>query len=274
MEQQQSKFELGKKQEEIDNLNKITELQKRIAFVLLISIFAVSILLFILYRSNKKIKKTNEIISKQKVLVEQRENEKSLLLRELNHRVKNNLQMVASLLNLNARQLKGHPAAEALLASKLRVEALTLIHQKLYRDDVDTKVDIRDYIEELSRNLVQNFGQEFELQLHLQSILINIDRAVPLGLIINELVTNSLKYGKNGNTHPMLKITSACHPESISITIHDNGSGLPQDINLETATSFGLKLVNSLAKQLNGELNCDSDSGTKWVLKLQMDKIN
>lgn len=274
VEKQQSRFELNKKEEEIVSLNKINQLQKNIAFVLSGSILIVTMLLFVLYRKNQSVRKNNELISKQKLLVEQREKEKGLLLRELNHRVKNNLQMVSSMLNLHSRQLKDHPdAADALKSGQLRVEALTLIHQKLYRDDVDTKIDIKEYIEELTKNLVYNFGREFELQFELQPFVVNIDKAVPLGLIINELVTNSLKYGKIDNDSPLLQIAINRNDDEVSLMIRDNGKGLPQDFDYTTTNSFGLKLVHSLVKQLNGELSCQWQNGTGWTLILDYQKL-
>lgn len=274
MEQQQSLFELSKKEEQIVALNRINRLQQLLALGLSSGIFIFIVFMFVLVKANRKIKKSNRLISRQKILVEQREAEKALLLKELNHRVKNNLQMVASLLNLHARQLKDHPAAEALVAGRYRVEALTLIHQKLYRDDVDTIIDIKEYIVELTQNLVFNFGPEFRLELNLEPFVMKIDKAIPLGLIINELVTNSLKYGGKNNKAPGLRVSIENQPNTVLLTIADNGSGLPIDFDFNKAGSFGLKLVNSLVKQLAGNIECKSDGGTCWILTLNKEKIS
>lgn len=274
LEQQQSHFELTKKEEEIDNLNRINKLQRVLSFILFGSAIVFLVLMGVLLQANTKVKKVNVQILEQKLLVEQREKEKALLLRELNHRVKNNLQMVASLLSLHARQLKGHPAAEALMAGKYRVEALTLIHQKLYRDDIDTKIDIKDYIEELSQNLVMNFGQQFHLELKLNSLIMKIDKAIPLGLIINELVTNSLKYGAIENEIPVLEIGINDEGQNVQIVIADNGKGLPENFDFRKSNSFGLKLVHSLVKQLGGTIDCQSDDGIHWILTLDKLKLS
>jgi two-component system, sensor histidine kinase PdtaS len=274
MEQQQSHFELTKKEEEIEVLNKINKLQRRLAFILSASIFMFIVLAAVLFIANRRIKSVNTELTQQKMLVEQREKEKALLLRELNHRVKNNLQMVSSLLNLHSRQLKDHPAAEALMAGRYRVEALTLIHQKLYRDDVDTKIDLKDYIEELSKNLVMNFGPDFILDLKLNPLVMKVDKAIPLGLIINELLTNSLKYGGKNNSNPRLSIGILIDNNDAIITIADNGQGLPADFDLAKSTSFGLKLVNSLVRQLGGSIACHSENGTSWALTLNKEKIS
>ncbi|MBN2263330.1 MAG: tetratricopeptide repeat protein [Prolixibacteraceae bacterium] len=274
MEQQQSRFELSKKEEQISILNKINKLQRNLAFVLLLAIVIFVVMVSVLFKAYRNIKASHLIISQQKQLVEQREVEKALLLKELNHRVKNNLQMVSSLLNLHARQLKDHPAAEALMAGRYRVEALTLIHQKLYRDDVDTKIDIQNYIEDLSKNLVLNFGPEFTLDLKLEPLILKIDKAIPLGLVMNELITNSLKYGGNDNPAPELKIRIDNEKEEeVLITVADNGKGLPPDFDLMQSKSFGLKLVNSLVKQLSGEISYRAENGTCWTLKLFINKL-
>ena len=174
--------------------------------------------------------------------------------------------MVASLLNLQARQLKGHPAAEALLSGKLRVEALTLIHRKLYRDDIDTTINISNYIEELSENLVMNFGQEFQLKRDLEPADVNIEKAIPLGLIINELITNSLKYGSSENQFPLLSISLNKHNDEMIIAISDNGKGLPPGFDWKKSDSFGLKLVHSLIGQLNGNIDYIYENGSKWKI--------
>jgi two-component system, sensor histidine kinase PdtaS len=274
LEQQQSQFQLSRKDEEITTLNKINKLQRFLSLLLLAGTLIVVIFTFLAIRTNLKIRKFNKEITLQKQLVEEREKEKALLLKELNHRVKNNLQMVASLLNLHSRQLKGHPAAEALMAGKYRVEALTLIHQKLYRDDVDTKIDLKDYIEELAKNLVMNFNQDFRLELQLESFTMKIDKAIPLGLILNELITNSLKYGKPDQQEPMLSIAIHKKTEEVELTIEDNGKGLPENFDFKGAESFGLKLVHSLIRQLGGTITWSSKQGTKWILTLSIAKIS
>lgn len=274
MEKLQSQFHLNQKEEEIAVLNKINRLQRGLGYAMMGGAFILIIFFFVLFQSNRKIKLQNKKISEQNLIVEQREQEKALLLKELNHRVKNNLQMVASLLNLHSRQLKDHPAAEALMEGKYRVEALTLIHQKLYRDDVDTKINIKDYIEELVQNLVLNFGQKFKLSLNLESFAMKIDKAIPLGLIINELLTNSLKYGHENNDSPLLHVGVKKVHKKLIIIIKDNGSGLPSDFDIKMTESFGLKLVHSLVKQLGGVIEWKAENGTQWKLALDTLKIS
>jgi two-component system, sensor histidine kinase PdtaS len=160
------------------------------------------------------------------------------------------------------------------MAGRYRVEALTLIHQKLYRDDIDTRIDIKDYVEDLTKNLVLNFGPEFTLDLKLESFVMKIDKAIPLGLIINELITNSLKYGGQNNNSPTLEIVIKNNANTVELTIADNGQGLPAGFDLAQSKSFGLKLVNSLIKQLSGKLDYCAENGTCWKLELIKEKID
>jgi two-component system, sensor histidine kinase PdtaS len=270
MEQLQSKHELDKKQDEIVALNKINLLQRRISIGMAISSVLFFVLASLLFFTYRRVKKANVQITHQKMLVEKREKEKAILLKELNHRVKNNLQMVSSLLSLQSRQLKGHPAAEALLSGKSRVEALALIHQKLYRDDVDIHIDLKEYIEELTENLIHNFNGVGKVVYDLQPFVMNIDKVIPLGLILNELLTNSLKYG---SITPEIFVGIEKNDKYLVLTVKDDGIGLKEDFNWQEAKSFGLKLVHSLVSQLSGEINYSTDGGAKWQVVLNVDKL-
>jgi two-component sensor histidine kinase len=176
--------------------------------------------------------------------------------------------MISSLLNLQSHQLKGHPAAESLKAGKYRVEALSLVHQKLYQEDYNTKIALNEYIEELALNLVHCFDKKVKLNLELENIEVDIDTAIPLGLIVNELVTNSLKHAFNKEINPVLDISIKQINNQLIISIKDNGEGIA-DINSNGKTdSFGLKLVNSLLKQLNGQLEYKNNNGCSWKISI------
>ncbi|MBN1769153.1 MAG: hypothetical protein JW842_11655 [Prolixibacteraceae bacterium] len=270
MEKMQSRFELAKKDEQIVVLNKLNKLQRMLAYFLTAGVMIFLILTFQLRKSNKRVKETNNRLNYQKELLEKSEKEKSLLLKELNHRVKNNLQMVSSLLNLQARQLNGYPAAEALIACRYRVEALTLIHQKLYREDVDTKIDLKEYLNDLTQNLVSNYGRNFQLHFDLESVLMKIDKAIPVGLIVNELITNALKYADGVQIFPELNVSLKKNEHVATLIIQDNGKGLADDFDFAKTSSFGIKLVNSLVKQLNGYIEWDNKGGTTWIVSFDI----
>ncbi|UII26533.1 ATP-binding protein [Fulvivirga maritima] len=267
IERIRANYEIDKRESEINLLSTINSKQKSLVTTLAISVSVFCIFSILLYRAYQQKKKNNLLLAAQKDEIAQREEEKALLLRELNHRIKNNLQMIASLLNLQGNALAGHPAAAAIDAGRFRVEALSLIHQKLYREDVHTTIDIKDYLKELTLNLCYSYGSELRPQFNITNVSIDIDTAIPLALIVNELVTNALKYAFEGIKNPQLCI-SLRQTDQLILEITDNGKGI--DINIEETPSFGIKLVRSLVNQLNGsfELKKATPQGTHWIISL------
>lgn len=268
IEQLHGEYEIDKKETEINFLNKTNKIQKNIGYCLGFGALIFIVLSFFLFRLYKKYKKANILLNEQKEIIQKREDEKALLLKELNHRVKNNLQMISSLLNLQSHQLKGHPAAELLKAVKYRVEALSLVHQKLYKEDYNTKIALNEYIEELALNLVHCFDKNVKLNLELENIEVDIDTAIPLGLIVNELITNSLKHAFNKKINPVLDIVVKEDNNQLIISISDNGEGISDKNKNGKTDSFGLKLVNSLLKQLKGQLECKNHNGCCWKISI------
>ncbi|WP_298512228.1 histidine kinase dimerization/phosphoacceptor domain -containing protein [uncultured Kordia sp.] len=269
-EQLKADYEVSKRESEISLLNITNSNQKKWVFGLITGLLVVLLLTYLLYRGNQKIKKTNTILSDQKELISKREQEKALLLQELNHRVKNNLQMISSLLNLQSRELTGHPAQEAILSGKYRVEALSLVHRKLYQEGVDTKIPLKDYIQELVLGLFEGYNVKFSPSFVIADISIGIDVAIPLALIINEMVINSLKYAYQGVDEPLLKIVMMQETtEYLHIQVIDNGVGFTQDTN-EKDNSFGLKLITSLIQQLEGTMEQINTKGTHWEMKIKL----
>lgn len=267
IEQLKGQYELNKKESEIALLNQVNLTQRYVTYLLASGILLFIALAILLYKNNVQRRKTNEKLFIQKELTEKREEEKALLLKELNHRVKNNLQMISSLLNLQSQQLNDHPAIEAIKAGRYRVEAMSLIHQKLYQEDHHTQIAMKDYIEELVRNLIYSYNREIELDLNVDSLHIDIDYAIPLALIINELVTNALKYAYDGIENPVLKVNLYEEGEHLILEIVDNGVG-SEYVKSEKNESFGLKLVNSLADQLDGDIKVYNGKGTHWHLSI------
>ena len=264
IEQLQGEYAIEKKETEIIFLNKINKTQKRVGACLGFGAMLLLVLAFLLYRLYKGSRKANAQLEQQKEVIKNREEEKALLLKELNNRVKNNLQMISSLLNLQSHQLKDHPAAESLIAGKFRVEALSLVHQKLYQDDYHTKIAINEYLEELALNLVHCFGKEVGLRLDLKEVEVKIDTAIPLGLVANELITNSLKYAFSNHDNPFLNVCVCENNSTLVISIADNGVGISKDQSKGSSSSFGLRLVHSLVNQLNAKLEYTNNKGSNW----------
>lgn len=269
-EQIKADYEVSKRESEIRILNIRNTNQKRWGIALISGFVLLSLLVYLLYRGNRKIKKSNQVLSDQKELISKREQEKALLLQELNHRVKNNLQMVSSLLNLQSRELTGHPAQEAIMSGKYRVEALSLVHRKLYQEGVDTKIPLKDYIQELVLGLFEGYNAKFEPNFSIADISIGIDVAIPLALIINEMVINSLKYAYKDIENPLLKIVIMQETaEDLHLQVIDNGIGFIKTDN-EKNNSFGIKLITSLIEQLEGTMERINTKGTHWEMKIKL----
>ncbi|PWE01116.1 tetratricopeptide repeat-containing sensor histidine kinase [Marinilabilia rubra] len=267
-EQLESQYWLDRKDANIRILELENESKQRTVIILSVGSFILLMLLFFVYRLQVLRKKAYQKVAEQRDIIEKREKEKALLLKELNHRVKNNLQMVSSMFSLQASQFRGEPAADALVAARRRIDALMLIHQKLYREDVDTHIKLADYIKELTDNLVYGFGKEVDLKLNLSDDKLYIDSAIPLGIIINELLTNSLKYASDGKALT-ISVDLKQENDKLHLILADNGPGFPEGHDLKKSRSLGLKLVHSLIRQLHGELSQTNDNGCRWDITIE-----
>ncbi len=214
--------------------------------------------------------RTQQLAERKKMtdLIEGSLAEKETLLREIHHRVKNNLQIISSLLSLQINKITDPRTIEALKDSQTRVLSMALVHEHLYKGDDFSRIDLRDYIHALGTKLFQSYRDENEsirLDLDIAEIYVDINTAIPLGLIITELITNSLKYAFKEKKDGELSITATEDTQSMNIIVADNGSGMPEGITLENQTSLGLRLVSRLTGQLHGTVLIDSSEGTKFV---------
>ncbi|WP_377474964.1 MAG: PAS domain S-box protein [Microcoleus anatoxicus] len=192
--------------------------------------------------------------------------EKEVLLKEIHHRVKNNLQVISSLLKLQAGYIDDENVQSLFTESYNRVRSMALIHEKLYQTSNLAKIDAADYIRNLVDNLFRSYNistQKIDLCLKVDKILLDVDTAVPCGLIINEIVSNALKYAFNNQKCGEISIHFIKKDRDyLLLSIKDNGKGLPPDFNLEESESLGLQLVVNLTEQLEGTLNYGSNGGT------------
>lgn len=201
--------------------------------------------------------------------------EKEVLLREIHHRVKNNMQIISSLLNLQRQHVSGEETRDVLKESQGRVKSMAMIHEKLYQSPNLTRVDFKDYIEKLASNLIYTYkieNRDIEQVFEVKDVEMNIDTAIPCGLIINELITNSLKYAfppSFQNKKGVIKIKLVQTGNLFQLEISDNGVGLPADIEPENAETLGLQLVHTLVNQLDGSLKIDRIRGTKFTITFQ-----
>jgi len=191
--------------------------------------------------------------------------EKETLLREIHHRVKNNMQIIQSLLNLQVTRIKEEKAQRVLQESQGRIKAMSMIHEHLYQSETLAQVNIKEYIEKLLEDLVIFYKAKIKKKLEIENIHLDIDTAIPLGLIINELVTNALKYAfPTGKGTITIKLTT--QKDKIELIIVDDGIGLPESIDIEKTETLGLKLVNILTMQLNGKISLKTRPGTQFKI--------
>ncbi len=194
--------------------------------------------------------------------------EKETLLREIHHRVKNNLQIISSLLNLQIRKIEDPRTIEILKDGQARVRSMALVHEHLYKGKDFSRIDLRNYIHSLEMQIAQSYGNPGEnvtFSPPAAGIFVDINTAIPLGLIINELITNSLKYAFKGRKTGTLSITATEDLQSLTLIVEDNGTGIPESITLENQTSLGLRLVKTLTGQIHGTVAIDRSVGTKFT---------
>jgi two-component sensor histidine kinase/PAS domain-containing protein len=197
--------------------------------------------------------------------------EKEILLKEVHHRVKNNLQVISSLLNLQLSETSDEETADILLESQNRVRSMALIHEKLYQSSDLARIDLNEYLHSLVNSLTQTYRNQSEpiaVKVKSDDIALTLDTAIPCGLIVNELVSNSLKYafpeGISG------KVDVSCREigkDRYRLSIQDNGIGLPDGFDVKSVSSLGLKLVVSLVRQIDGEFRIDGKRGTLFDIE-------
>lgn len=232
------------------------------------------VVLFILFIQAKSLRAANQKLTGQKDELARNAEEKELLLNEIHHRVKNNLQVVSSLLNMQSREVTDEKVLSALKEGRDRVHSMALVHQMFYQGaDESSSIQADNYIEQLCGSLLRSYGADdsVELQLSIQPTKFDIDRAILVGLIINELVSNSLKYAFKGKTEKgKLTVSLNSEGEDHILVVQDNGSG--QTTDNRNADSFGLKLVNSTIKKLNGRVTVITDNG--YSTRIEFPKLN
>ena len=224
-----------------------------------ILLFSLLVIIFIQYIRQKN---TTRVVRKQSQNL-------NLLLKELHHRVKNNLQIVSSLMSLQAFRIKDEKASQAVRDGQRRIEAMSLIHQKLYTRDNMTEINIQNFIVDLVEGLrdAYDFNDKgFHLQINAIDEQMDVDKAIPLGLIVNELVSNVFKYAYNGVTNPKLSINMQRQENNIILIIADNGVGIDLDKWNARESTFGKEIIQTFVRQLKGTLEVKVDAGTQFTI--------
>ncbi len=237
---------------------------KRNSLVLISLLFTLLGFAGLVYAYLKSIK-NQRLIAEQKYIIENSLVEKDSLLKEIHHRVKNNLQMVSSLLSLQTKNTRSKAAIEALEEGKSRVKAMALIHQKLYQNEDLSVIEMQSYIESLINSVQSVYkkgGHNINITIDAEGVELDIDRAIPFGLILNELVSNSFKYAfpdddENGKIYIHIR---KIDEKDGYFEYSDNGIGLPEDTEERASSSMGIRLMNRLANQLQTTLNIDKNA--------------
>lgn len=253
-------------------------------FVVFIVILAAGFLFFfeMIFRLGRQLmEKSNnledEIVQRQKAQhqAESSLRERELLLKEIHHRVKNNMQIVSSLLRLQARRLDDPGILEIINDSRSRIGAIALVHKALYGPGNLSSVSLQEYIKELTSQLLDFYaeGQDrIALVTEVEPITLNIETATPCGLIINELVTNSFKYAFPGERKGEISVTLKRNDQGggYLLRVADNGVGLPAGFDIRSSDTLGLQLVVNLAEQqLQGKLEVFGNGGTIFIIVFQ-----
>jgi len=211
-----------------------------------------------LVRLNQKIKSQNKIIGSAL-------SEKETLLREIHHRVKNNLQFISSLLGLQSDHVEDKAALGALQEGQDRVQSMALIHQNLYQEDNLTGVDVHDYFNKLIQGLFDSYNihdDRIQLELDIEDINLDVDTVIPMGLIVNELITNSLKYAFPKGRDGLISIKMKEQNEALHLSVSDNGTGMSEEVEKNLGDSFGYRLVDAFNRQLDADMSIDRSAGT------------
>ncbi|MBL4586971.1 MAG: hypothetical protein JKX84_07955 [Flavobacteriales bacterium] len=242
--------------------------QKRWAFLFSVISLVLLILMFRLYRTNAKDKK---LILVQKERLEKVLQEKETLLKEIHHRVKNNLQVISSLLELQSNRLSDEVSQNAFQEGQNRVKSIALIHQQLYQGDDLSAVEFTDFTKLLFKQIravMVKKGIQVELKLNTDKTTFDIDTAVPLGLILNEMFTNSFKYVFNKNLSGQVIIElKNLGKGRYRLCYSDGGPGLPPDIDIKKVRTLGLRLIYRLTKQLGGSVATNTEDGNLFIIK-------
>lgn len=259
---------IEEKYEDETNLRKISELelsnlkaqqQRRLATVVALALFLTAGLIFFQFR---KVKNLNQALDQKNHEVQSALEDKELLLKEIHHRVKNNLQTISSLLNLQSRYVDNE-AKEAVQEGKNRVKSMALIHQKLYQTDNLKGIAFSEYLSNLTDILLKSYNTSqanIELKLDVDPLNLDVDTAVPIGLILNELISNSLKYAFPNNQAGRLEISLKEHEGQLQLEVQDNGVGM--DEKALAKSSFGMMLIKTLAEKLDATMDIVSEQGT------------
>jgi two-component sensor histidine kinase len=272
------KYTKAEQEKSIANLNAENEIkdiklskamQEKRFYILGIALLVVSLLAF--YRLFKIKTKHNQELDEKNKVIQNALSEKEVLLKEIHHRVKNNLQIISSLLNLQSRHLEDKGAKDALQEGKSRVQSMGLIHQNLYQENNLSSVNMKNYIPNLCESLLSTYqvdNDQVELILDIESLQLDVSTVIPIGLVLNELLTNALKYAFPNNAKGNIEIVFKHLEGQYILKVSDNGIGF----NEHTNEGFGTRLINTFSRKLDAKVKVENYNGTSVEMSIPIKK--
>ena len=263
----QTEHEVAQKESTIQiQEDQIKKQRSRQTFISIIAALLL-LLLVLLYKTVQSNKRKNN-------LLEIKNKEKEFLLKEIHHRVKNNLEIVSSLLALQSEQITDRKVRDAMQKSQHRVHSMSMIHQKLYQGKSLSVIEMKDYFTNLSNYIIDTFDAENQVTVDcdMDKLELDVDMAVPIGLIVNELITNSMKYAFPNGEDGKVSISLTEKNDHLLLEVSDNGVGKPLSIGENEGTGFGTQLISLLTKQLEGKMSLEVKNGTSVSFEFQHHK--
>ena len=268
---QKEQLKLKKELQELNNENQALEnqvLKRNYYLIITLLLLFLTLVILLLLAFRKRLIQTR--IEREKLAASSvPKEEKEILLKEVHHRVKNNFQIINSLIRIQSEFMDGSNFKQKLKEIENRIRSMSLIHEKLYKSESISKLDVEEYISELTNHIVksQESSVNVELKLNIDKTEYGIDSLIPLGLIINECISNSLQHGFNKNEGNEISIELRQNSEQTTIKIHDNGVGTSKSINELKTESLGMELICDLTEQLDGVLSLNTKEGFKYDFK-------
>ena len=276
----QAKFDLETKEKEIlmlTNENRIKELENQnqsiTQIILIIGLMALTIILLTLFYAYKNKQENNKVLEEKNQIISQTLKDREILLKEVHHRVKNNLQIVSSLLRLQYKFGNHKSASEILQEIQDKIQAMSIIHERLYKSSNLSLINFKTYLD----NLLNYFNTSYDLAEQnitittaIDNMDLGMDRLVPCGLIVNEIIANSIKYAFQDDTSGQINIKASKNKDICILTIQDTGIGFPENFNMESSQSLGMQLIQGLTKQIKGTVEIISNPGVCYTITFSM----
>jgi two-component system, sensor histidine kinase PdtaS len=279
----QTEYQVAQQEMTIQVQQQLITQQKRIQILFLVAVLLLITVVLILYRTyknkvnvNARLNNLNDSLAQKNLQLDKRNAENELLLKEIHHRVKNNLEIVSGLLSLQAAQTDNPSAQAVMQSSQNRVLSMGIIHQKLYQKDNLAAIEMKDYFQNLGESILDSFNEAGRIRIRcdMDALELDVDTAVPIGLIANELITNALKYAfVDMNTGEIcIRLVNTNETNRLLFEVKDNGIGKPINATAK-GTGFGTELVALLVQQLDGKLTVDTREGTTVSINFIYSKV-